>query len=181
MQRARATADAIAAQFPDAARLVVEDVQEMAYGELEGVLISQAKSQMIQISSSWEDGDVDVLVGGGESPQDVLDRVVSAMSKLLRVYRGRTVLVVGHSWVNKVRFLQLTLGEQVLCLDLLKFGCQALIAAVGGAGLPKIMSVPQRNCALNVFDFNCDHEGSPVSCFRLVAADLVAETSEARL
>merc|ERR1711865_138556 len=156
--RARATADAIAAQFPDAARLVVEDVQEMAYGELEGVLISQAKSQMIQISSSWEAGDVDVLVGGGESPQDVLDRVVSAISKLLRAYRGRTVLIVGHSWVNK-----------------------ALIAAVGGAGLPKIMSVPQRNCALNVFDFNCDHEGSPVSCFHLVAADLVAETSEARL
>lgn len=160
LARACNTADAVGAQFPGAERLVVDGIEEMDYGRLEGMMISDAKQQMSEISQSWNQGDLTVSVGGGESPKEALERVLRALGEVLRKHQGSTVLLVGHSMVIK-----------------------ALVAAVRpGSGLKSLLSVPQRNCALNVFRFDCEHRGSsPVGAFELIAADLVADCADARL
>ena len=102
------------------------------------------------IANQWKLGHTAETVGGGESPDDVAARVLTATSAVLQEYKGKTVLLVGHSWVNK-----------------------AFIASVlPSIGLPLLLGVPQRNCAVNVVDFTLSEDGGP--CFKVHGVDLLA-------
>ncbi|CAJ1432614.1 unnamed protein product, partial [Effrenium voratum] len=180
-RRAVSSAEALALAFPASPRLVVKDLHEMRYGDLEGARIQDVRAEMAALAQSWKRGDLEdrfplcrnkvhqptkaarphsgypahleskERVGSsGESPQDVARRVMASLRSVLAQASGGSVLLVCHSWVNK-----------------------ALIAAVTPGGLQRLLEVPQRNCALNVVDYD---EGG----FRVLAVDLVP-TSRANL
>ncbi|CAE7677602.1 FHY [Symbiodinium pilosum] len=154
-RRAVKSADLVARCFPSSTRrLVVEDLCEMRYGLLEGAVIANVGAEMKTIAQAWRDGNVEERVGGeqGESPKDLVDRVMRALSTSLQHQEGKAVLLVCHSWVNK-----------------------ALIAmATPGLGLHKLLDIPQRNCAVNVIDVDCRQTCLSPSSFRVLAVDLVA-------
>ncbi|CAK9095370.1 Bifunctional riboflavin kinase/FMN phosphatase [Includes: FMN phosphatase (FMN phosphohydrolase) [Durusdinium trenchii] len=153
--RARQSAQLLSAERNDVSTAeVLENLHEMRYGHLEGARIADVRSEMISIAESWRHGKLQERVGGveGESPQDLIERVLASLGKVLRQNRGQNVLLVCHSWVNK-----------------------ALIAHVTpGLGLQKLLDVPQRNCAVNVLDYCC--EGTDAGSFQVLAVDLVAQS-----
>eukprot|EP00747_Dinoflagellata_sp_TGD_P179174 gnl/TRDRNA2_/TRDRNA2_29527_c0_seq1.p1 gnl/TRDRNA2_/TRDRNA2_29527_c0~~gnl/TRDRNA2_/TRDRNA2_29527_c0_seq1.p1 ORF type:complete len:444 (-),score=70.44 gnl/TRDRNA2_/TRDRNA2_29527_c0_seq1:106-1401(-) len=162
LRRARASADAISRRFPSAARLELEELREMSYGRLEGASIASSRPEMADVAKRWKAGDVAYRVGGsdGEGPADVSRRALSALSKLLEDYPGGTVLLVCHSWV-----------------------CKAVVAStMPSSSLPELMSVPQRNCAVNIIDFQCGGgaHADLTSRFKVLGVDLVAGAPSGR-
>jgi len=151
-RRAMGSAELVAQRFPAARRVRVKELHEMKYGDLEGARIADVRSDMISLSQSWRQGSLQERVGGerGESPEDVIKRVLASVRQVLQGEIGQSVLLVCHSWVNKT-----------------------LIASVTpGLGLHKLLDVPQRNCAVNVLDYSCGEDGEGE--FRVLAVDLVA-------
>lgn len=142
MRRAIATADMVAARFPDARRVCMPDLCEMRYGALEGAPMAKVATEIGDIARRWKNGETDLKVGGadGESPEDLLARAVCSLSRLASgSFGGRCggatperpvqILVVAHSHFNK-----------------------ALLSAASGKGLARIHSVPQDNGCLSVID-----------------------------
>ncbi|CAE7877394.1 FHY [Symbiodinium necroappetens] len=153
-RRAVRSADLVARCCPKSERLVIDDLREMRYGLLEGALIADVGDEMKSIAKAWRDGNLEERVGGerGESPKDLVVRVLHGLSRSLQQQEGKAVLLFCHSWVNK-----------------------ALIAlATPGLGLQKLLDIPQRNCAVNVIDVDCRHSDLSPSHFRVLAVDLVA-------
>mmetsp|Transcript_18126 Transcript_18126/g.38733 ORF Transcript_18126/g.38733 Transcript_18126/m.38733 type:complete len:414 (+) Transcript_18126:197-1438(+) len=130
LRRAVDTADAVASEFPKVQRTVCQDLKEMAYGTMEGAKISEIREFIGEVSKKWKDGQTKVAVGGGESPEGLVERTTAALESLVADRQGQTVLLACHSWVNK-----------------------AMIASVlPNMGLSRLQDIPQRNCALNVLD-----------------------------
>lgn len=153
LRRALDSADAIAKHFPQAKRVVLDDLKEMAYGTLEGARIADVGGEMAIVAQQWRDGATEARVGGdcGESPQDLSARVLKALRVLLDGQHGRTILLVGHSWVNKV----------------------VIAAVTPGLELRRLLDVPQRNCAVNIMDFDCNAPLEDLRCY-VRGIDLVA-------
>uniref|UniRef100_A0A7S1W2G1 Phosphoglycerate mutase (2,3-diphosphoglycerate-dependent) n=1 Tax=Alexandrium catenella TaxID=2925 RepID=A0A7S1W2G1_ALECA len=153
LRRAAASAEAVARRFPGVERLALEDLREMAYGTLEGARIADVRGEMAAVAQRWRSGQTDHCVGGaGESPEDVARRALRAVAGLLESRAGQTVLLVCHSWVIK-----------------------ALVASVvPSIGLPRLLDVPQRNCAVSILDFRCGEAGIVSERFEVLGVDLVA-------
>ena len=141
LRRAVTTADAIARRFPAAKRLQLHALREMEYGELEGRRIVEVQPRLIEISTAWRAGRVEQRVGaGGESPQEVLQRMNAAVTGALRDLERnpaadggatcRVAVLVAHAHANKV----------------------LLAASSPQLGLARLHDVPQRNCAVNILD-----------------------------
>lgn len=139
--RAVETADIVAGQQQAAVqRSQDKALEEMFYGDLEGVPIDDAKPQLAELTEAWAAGRTDVPVGGGESPDALLARARLALfgggdgraGLLGSESAGRHVAVVAHSTLN-----------------------QAVIADAGsGGGLRSMLSVKQANACVNVIDYS---------------------------
>jgi ribonuclease H / adenosylcobalamin/alpha-ribazole phosphatase len=94
MRRTRQTADAVAAALNLEVR-EVEGFRECAFGEWEGLAFAEVRERWPQELGKWL-GDASVRPPGGESFDDVRQRVRVARDKLLARYPAKTVLVVTH-------------------------------------------------------------------------------------
>jgi len=157
LRRAESSADAIAGRFPAAARQTIDDLREMGYGTLEGCRIADSRGEMAAVAQRWRAGDTAARVGGfsGESPEDLAARVLRALREVLGSWRDCTVLLVTHSWVNKL----------------------LIAVATPGVGLPRMLDVPQRNCAVNLLDFRGGDPGDLAADFQVLGVDLLAGES----
>lgn len=158
LRRAAQTAEKVARAWPAAEVVVIEALREMRYGALEGAPLADAvvRGEIARLAAAWRGGGVAQCIGGsgGESPQDVATRAMSALERILRQHPGGTVLLVCHAWVAK-----------------------AFLASVSpDAGLQRLLEVPQRNCAVNVVDFSLED-----SRFEVLRVDLVASEPQGRL
>jgi ribonuclease H / adenosylcobalamin/alpha-ribazole phosphatase len=94
LQRARATAEAVAAatgaplEFDD-------DLIETDFGKWEGLTFAEAAAQWPDEISAWL-ATADAAPPGGESFATVARRVLGALDRLLTTYPGRRLLLVSH-------------------------------------------------------------------------------------
>ena len=81
--------------------------------------------EMGKISTAWKSGNTNVKVGDGESPENVVERLVPAIKNVCKKYEQ--FLVVCHSHAIK-----------------------SFLSFVSGIGLQNIHSLPQKNCGINI-------------------------------
>ncbi|WP_425303618.1 bifunctional RNase H/acid phosphatase [Nocardia wallacei] len=105
--RARETAEA-AAQALDAPVRVLDGLIETDFGEWEGLTFSEAAQRDPELHARWL-GDPSVSAPGGESFDQVRERVEAVRRDLVALYPGRNIVVVSHVTPIKT-LLQLALG-----------------------------------------------------------------------
>ena len=103
LSRARRTAE-LALGAPRAAQLRFDDgLQEIAHGDWEGLLASEIGARDPERLRAWREAPETVLMPGGESLQQVLDRAWPAFARACEGVGGNdTLLVVAHDAVNRV-------------------------------------------------------------------------------
>lgn len=104
LQRAVATAQPIA----DACGIPLEPIEtfnDIDYGEWQGLTPAEARKRWPDDVERWYREPQSVAIPGGESLTDVLARVHNGLYPLLTAHRDDTIVLVGHSVVNRVMLL----------------------------------------------------------------------------
>ncbi|WP_316574000.1 bifunctional RNase H/acid phosphatase [Nocardia canadensis] len=107
LQRARATAEAAAAAL-DVPLRVLDGLIETDFGDWEGLTFAEAAQRDPQLHADWL-GDPSVPAPGGESFDQVRERIESVRRDLVGLYPGENIVVVSHVTPIKT-LLQLALG-----------------------------------------------------------------------
>jgi broad specificity phosphatase PhoE len=103
LSRAQATAKAALGADRAAMLLTDADLQEIAHGEWEGLLASEIHDKDPSRLKAWRDEPDTVLMPGGESLRQVLDRSWRGLSAAADgLGEDDTLLVVAHDAVNRV-------------------------------------------------------------------------------
>ncbi|MFH0817649.1 MAG: histidine phosphatase family protein [Candidatus Micrarchaeota archaeon] len=113
--RARETAEEIV-KGRDCKVFYCDELQEIDMGELEGLTHEEAETRCPRIFGEIT-ADTNKKIPGGESICDVQKRVMPLIEKLAKKNGNPTIVVVGHSIVNRVilnSLLELPLGSKVL-------------------------------------------------------------------
>jgi probable phosphoglycerate mutase len=101
-RRAQATAAPIAAAH-GLQPVVVDGVQEVFLGDLEGTSDAEALATFARVWESWAAGDEDRPVPGGESATDVLDRFGAAVAGIAGAHPlGATAVLVSHGAATRL-------------------------------------------------------------------------------
>ncbi|MFE3257788.1 histidine phosphatase family protein [Nocardia sp. NPDC059091] len=91
---------------------VLEDLQEVQLGDLEGLNTPAAHEEFQKVYHAWHFGDLNIRVPGGESGEDVLARYVPALQRLRDDYLSRPdahdVIVVSHGAAMRLVSRELT-------------------------------------------------------------------------
>ncbi|MFW6135687.1 MAG: histidine phosphatase family protein [Chloroflexota bacterium] len=145
MERAMQTAQAIAeiAAIAHAHQLAAEPFDgllDIDFGEWQGHSPKELEKRHPELLRAWVNAPHTVQFPGGESLDDVRDRVVPGLDEVIARHPGQTVAMVGHTVVNRV-----------------------LLCAVLGLGNDHFWRLQQETCAVNVFD------AAPDGTFTIVA------------
>lgn len=138
LQKAAATADAVASRHPAAKRQRLDSFSEMCFGDFEGQQMSAVEKDYKEIVGAWATGDTSRAMPGkrGESPEMVAARGSTGLRALGLIgdvpTAARHVCVVAHPRFNKI-----------------------LIASLQG-DLAKASQVAQANACVNVIDLTSD-------------------------
>jgi 2,3-bisphosphoglycerate-dependent phosphoglycerate mutase len=89
-------------------------VQEVGIGSREEATSDAAWDEMDGARVSWQDGDLSVAVGGGETAEDVVRRMGEALDSVADQHRGETVVVVSHAVAMEVALPRLTRSGRTL-------------------------------------------------------------------
>jgi len=140
--RARQTADAVQRQqrSQSAARLALPELDEIDFGEADGMEVRKARATMGSVYFQWIAGRKDARAPGGESFREIEERCRAGVAKLLSTCEeGGSVLAVTHSALIRC-YLAVTLD------------------------LPyeKAKALSQPNCCINVLDFDRNGEVDPL-------------------
>lgn len=121
MRRAQQTARAIAAPHGMAVQ-TVENLREVNVGDWEGKTWNAIMDQdRVYYDRFMQDSSV--AYRGGESFQDVLERVEPELAQLLDRHRGEAFAVVAHNVVNRVYLSQLLQGDLSRSRQILQTNC----------------------------------------------------------
>ena len=80
----------------------MESLNELAFGELEGKYLHDLDKQDRELWEWWMADPIRRKIPGGESYQDLFDRVGSFLAELEKPGDQKTILIVGHMRVNQV-------------------------------------------------------------------------------
>lgn len=115
LSRARRTAELALGEARAAMLTLDTDLQEIAHGEWEGLLASEINDKDPARLRAWREEPETVLMPGGESLRQVLDRSWQGLARAAEgLGEGDTLLVVAHDAVNRVilcRILGLPLSK----------------------------------------------------------------------
>lgn len=93
LKRASTTADIIVREIGFEKAIQKEkNLREINYGDLEGMPVHEAKALVPQ----YHDKDPKYKFPGGESYQELYDRVNSAFKKIVKENQGKTIIIVTH-------------------------------------------------------------------------------------
>jgi probable phosphoglycerate mutase len=93
--RAQQTAEPVATKL-GLPVTVVDGIQEISVGDLEGRNDLDALRQFHDVYIRWADGELMARAPGGESAQDVIDRYRGALDGLISRHADDTITVVSH-------------------------------------------------------------------------------------
>ena len=103
LSRARRTAELALGEARQPMLSTEIDLQEIAHGEWEGLLASEINDKDPERLRAWREQPETVLMPGGESLRQVLDRSWQGLARASEgLGAGDTLLVVAHDAVNRV-------------------------------------------------------------------------------
>ncbi|MCC5908539.1 MAG: histidine phosphatase family protein [Balneolaceae bacterium] len=107
------------------------DLDEMNFGDYEGVDYNSAINELGELVKAWQKGEVFLKVPGGESPGEVFERADAAVQKYIRSLQKGTLVLVVHG-----RLIRILLSEWL------------------GYGLKNMEQIEHTNGAVNQLIFN---------------------------
>ena len=128
LSRAMKTAEAIAHPF----QLTVNPLAglvDIDYGLWQGLTPEEVGERWPQELNAWYNAPHTVRIPGGESLADLRVRGLDAVNQLADQYEGETIVLVGHTVINRV-----------------------ILLAVMGLGNERFWRLHQDTCAINVFE-----------------------------
>ena len=82
----------------------LEGLDEISWGDREGVKTnSEEKSRYAAIMEGWKNGDLNLRVGGGETPTEVMRRQQAAFKQIIE-FPGDKILVCTHGRAMRILF-----------------------------------------------------------------------------
>jgi len=109
-ERAIQTAKAVRAHHKDTPYEEIDGFDEVGFGEAEGHMRADIQVQIDAVYRKWWAGDREARYPGGESPNDVIVRGMSALRQIVEgVEPGKTLLVASHGLIR--RFLQVEITQ----------------------------------------------------------------------
>jgi probable phosphoglycerate mutase len=102
---------------------------DLDFGAWQGLLLSEAEAQYPEVARAWYEAPHTVQFPGGESLDDVRQRVLSGLAELTAHHPEETIALISHNVVIRV-----------------------LLCAVFGWGNERYWHLEQGNCAVNIFD-----------------------------
>lgn len=128
LSRALQTAEAIAAHF---ALPVVPcpDLVDIDYGAWQGLSPNEVKARWPAVLDAWYQAPERARIPGGETLAQLQARGMGAVRQLIGQHPDQTIVIVGHTVINRV-----------------------LLLAVLGLGLDRFWRLGQDTCAINVFE-----------------------------
>ena len=138
LTRAAQMADAIArSQRPRRKNEQLKELRELSLGIWEGMTYTQIRRKYPRELEARARDLPNFSVQDGESLNDMAERVVPAMTEIVRANKGGDVCVVAHGGVNRV-----------------------FLSAIMGAPLDRVFRIEQSYACLNIIDVYSD--GTPV-------------------
>jgi len=128
LSRAMATAEVIAAHF-DLPIVPLGGLADIHYGDWQGLTPEEAQAGWPDLIHAWYTAPATVQIPSGESLAGLRDRAMAAIHELAARHTDQTVVLVGHTVVNRV-----------------------ILLAVLGLGNERFWRLRQDNCAVNVFE-----------------------------
>jgi probable phosphoglycerate mutase len=128
LSRAVRTAEAAACQF-DLPVTVFEGLADIDYGQWQGLTPDDARQEWPQAVTAWYESPHTALIPGGESLDQLRSRAMAAVAELAGRHPGQTIVLVGHTVINRV-----------------------ILLGVLGLGTDRFWRLRQDTCAINVFE-----------------------------
>ena len=128
LSRAVKTAEAIAGLF-DLQVQVYPGLVDIDYGQWQALTPEEARTRWPQEVDAWYSSPQAARIPGGETLDDLRQRGMSAVEELDKVHQGQTIVLVGHTVINRV-----------------------LLLGVLGLGNNRFWRLGQEPCAINVFE-----------------------------
>jgi probable phosphoglycerate mutase len=132
LSRAVKTAEAIAGHFGLPVQ-VHPSLTDIDYGEWQGLTPDEARERWPGAVDAWYNVPQIARIPGGETLDDLRDRAMEAVCALAARHEGQTIVLVGHTVVNR-----------------------AILLAVLGLGNGRFWRLRQDTCAINVFEAEGD-------------------------
>lgn len=145
LQRSLLVAEAVGRdQDPRRKPMMRQELRELNLGKWEGLSFSTLQDQYPEeMTARWSDL-AGYRIPGGESLEDLAERIIPVFQDIIRENQGREVCVIGHAGVNRV-FLAKLLGmpmDRIFRLDQ-EYACLNLID-VFEDGIPLVRTLNYR-------------------------------------
>lgn len=82
------------------------DLDEMDFGDFEGVYMKEISQELNDLQNGWKSGDVSLRIPGGESPKEVFERADSAAREYINGAESQTIMLFVHG-----RLIRILLSE----------------------------------------------------------------------
>jgi broad specificity phosphatase PhoE len=125
LTRAVQTALPIAAQSGLSIK-TLPDFIDLDYGEWQGHTVEEVKMRWHETYFLWQRAPHTVRIPGGETLEELRERGMTALYKLIQLHKGETIVIVGHQDLNR-----------------------AILISLLNLGLNHFWSIQQNNCAIN--------------------------------
>jgi phosphoserine phosphatase len=128
LARAIRTAEAAACHF-DLPVIINEGLADIDYGQWQGLTPEQARQEWPQELTAWYEAPHTARIPGGESLEQLRRRAMVTVADLVRKHPGQTIVLVGHTVINRI-----------------------ILLGVLGLGNDRFWHLRQDTCAINVFE-----------------------------
>ena len=132
LSRAVKTAGAIAQHFGLSVQ-IHDGLTDIDYGQWQGLTPDEAKERWPEIHHAWYNLPHTACIPGGETLDDLQARGMAAVNELATQHAEQTVVLVGHTVINRV-----------------------ILLSVLGLGNERFWRLRQDTCAINVFEAEND-------------------------
>ncbi len=79
-----------------------ENLDEMHFGDYEGVKYEEAANDLSELQKAWERGETSVKIPGGESPEEVFKRADGAVKSRLDKFDGKVMTLFLHGRLIRI-------------------------------------------------------------------------------
>lgn len=78
------------------------ELDEMSFGEWEGVYFEDVRDSIEAINLRWKQGDIEAIIPGGESPQQVFDRASKKIIDVLKASDEKNIVFLIHGRLIRI-------------------------------------------------------------------------------
>jgi probable phosphoglycerate mutase len=104
-------------------------IADIDYGQWQGLTPDEVKERWPEIHHAWYNAPHTMRIPGGETLDDLRTRGMAAVKELAARHAGQTIVLVGHTVINRI-----------------------ILLGVLGLGNERFWHLRQDTCAINVFE-----------------------------